>query len=119
MAVEQIAHGRAVRLLMPAVVGSLQDVLGQRLVAVIAGVSDVKAVGKWAKGKRVPHPDSEQRLRAAFQVVQLLLERESAETVRAWMIGMNPELDDRAPIVVLGEHPAEVLQAARAFLAHG
>lgn len=119
VALEQAVHGRAVRLTMPKIVGSLQDVVGQRLVAVIAGVSDAKAVGKWVRGERSPHPDAEQRLRHAFQIVQLLLERESAETVRAWLVGMNPDLDDRAPALVLAEDPVRVLQAARAFLAHG
>lgn len=119
MALEQVVHGRAVRLTVPSIVSSLQDVLGQRLVAVIAGVSDAKAVGKWARGERSPHPDAEQRLRHAFQIVQLLLERESADTVRAWMVGMNPDLEDHAPALVLAEDPACVLQAARSFLANG
>lgn len=119
VALEQVVHGRAVRLTVPAIVGSLQDVLGQRLVAVIAGVSDAKAVGKWARGERSPHADAEQRLRHAFQIIQLLLERESADTVRAWMVGMNPDLDDRAPALVLAENPVRVLQAARSFLANG
>jgi hypothetical protein len=65
------------------------------------------------------HRMIEQRLRHAFQIVQLLLERESAETVRAWLVGMNPELEDRAPVLLLAEEPTRVLQAARAFLAHG
>jgi hypothetical protein len=119
VAIEQVAHDRAVRLTVPAIVGSLQDVLGQRLVAVLADISDAKAVGKWARGERSPHPDAEQRLRHAFQIVQLLLERESAETVRAWMVGMNPDLEDRAPALVLTEDPVRVLQAARSFLANG
>jgi len=119
VAIEQAAHDRAVRLTVPAIVGSLQDVLGQRLVAVLAGVSDAKAVGKWARGERSPHPDVEQRLRQSFQIVQLLLERESADTVRAWMVGMNPDLEDRAPALVLTEDPVRVLRAARAFLATG
>jgi len=97
-------------------VRSLQDVLGQRLVAVIAGVNDAKAVGKWARGERSPHPDAERRLRDAFQISQLLLQKESAETVRAWFLGMNPDLDDQAPALALAEHPHEALQAARAFL---
>ena len=117
--VEQAAHGLAARLELPALVRSLQDVLGQRLVALIAGVSDAKAVGKWARGERSPHPDAERRLRHAFQIVQLLLQYESAETVRAWFLGMNPELADRAPALVLAEDPISVLQAARVFLAYG
>jgi len=55
---EQAADSLATRLEMPALVRSLQDVLGQRMVAVIAGVSDAKAVGKWAKGERTPHPET-------------------------------------------------------------
>jgi len=119
VALEQAIHGRTTRLGVPMIVSSLQDTLGQRLVAVIASVSDAKAVGKWARGERSPHPETEKRLRNAYQIVQLLLERESAETVRAWFVGMNPDLDDRAPALVLGEDPVGVLQSARAFLAHG
>lgn len=119
MALEQAIHARTARLGVPTIVSSLQDILGQRLVAVIAGVSDAKAVGKWARGQRSPHPEAEERLRNAYQVAQLLLERESPETVRAWFVGMNPDLDDHAPALVLREDPVHVLQAARAFLAHG
>ena len=117
--VEQAAHDLATRLELPALVRSLQDVLGQRLVAVIAGVSDAKAVGKWARGERTPHPETEKRLRVAFQVTQLLLQRDAAETVRAWFGGMNPDLDDRAPALVLAENPMHVIQAARVFVAYG
>ena len=116
---ERTAHARATRLEISAVVQCLQEALGQRLTAVVAGVVDAKAVGKWAKGTREPHPDTEARLRNAFQVAQLLLERESPETLRAWFIGMNPELDDQAPALLIGQEPQRVLLAARAFLAGG
>lgn len=85
----------------------------------VAGVADAKAVGKWAKGQRLPHTDAELRLRHAFQIAQLLIQAESAKTVRAWFLGMNPDLDDEAPAVVLGKDPARVLQAPRTFLAQG
>lgn len=116
---EHAVHGLATRMALPNLVGSLLDVLGQRLTAVAAGVSDAKAVGKWSRGERSPHPDVEQRLRNTFQVVQLLLQHESAETVRAWFVGMNPYLGDQAPALVIGVRPDEVLQAARAFVTHG
>jgi hypothetical protein len=119
VSIEQAAYNLASRLDLPAVTRSLQDVLGQRLVAVIAGVSDAKAVGKWARGERTPHPDAERRLRDAFQVTQLLLQHESAETVRAWFMGMNPDLNDQAPALMVAEHPHDVLLAARNFLANG
>lgn len=119
LTVEQTAHGLATRLELPALVRSLQDVLGQRLVAVLAGVSDAKAVGKWARGERAPHPEAERRLREAFHITQLLLQSGSAETLRAWFIGMNPDLDDQAPALLLAENPQAVLGAARNFLANG
>lgn len=116
---EQAAHGLATRLELPTLVRSLQDVLGQRLVAVIAGVSDAKAVGKWARGERSPHPEAERRLRDAYHISQLLLQSESSETLRAWFIGMNPDLDDQAPALLLADNPQAVLGAARNFLANG
>jgi len=119
VASEQAVHGLATRLELPALVRTLQEVLGQRMVAVIAGVSDVKAVGKWARGERTPHPDADRRLRDAFQITQLLLQNESASTVRAWFTGMNPDLDDQSPALMLPEHPQDVLLAARNFLANG
>src|SRR5688572_20951368 len=110
VAIEQAAHRAATRLSTPTLVRSLQDVLGQHLVALVAGVSDVKAVGKWARGERAPHPPAERRMRNAFQTVQLLLQQESGETVRAWFTGMNPDLDDQAPVLVIADDPQRVLQ---------
>src|SRR5215217_4901410 len=81
---EQLAHAQATRLPIAAVAAYLRDILGQRLTAVVAGVDDAKAVGKWARGERAPHPDAEQRLRHAFQVAELLMQAEAADTVRAW-----------------------------------
>ena len=116
---EQAVHRLATRRELPGLVRHLQDVLGQRLVAAVAGVRDAKAVGKWARGDRVPHPDAERRLRHASQVTQLLLGAESAATVRAWFLGTNPDLGDRPPAEALADDPAAVLRAARSFLAHG
>lgn len=113
------AHERACELTTAQVAAALQGLLGQKLAAFIAGVSDVKAVGKWSSGARTPHPDSETRLRAALQVADLLLERTAPGAVRAWFVGMNPYLEDRAPAELLAEGNATpVLQAARAYMAH-
>jgi hypothetical protein len=116
---EHLAHGASARLPASDLALSLQQALGQRLVAVIAGVRDPKAVGEWAHGTRRPHPASEQRLRQAYQVTQFLLEAEAPDTVRAWFMGMDPYLDDQAPALVLRDDPAAVLRAARAFRAGG
>lgn len=102
-----------------AVARYLLDVLGQSLTAVIADVRDVKTIGKWASGARAPHPRAEKRLRDAYQVVQVLIQVESPEAVRDWLLGMNPALEDRAPAVILGEDPEAVLRAAHFFAANG
>ena len=117
--VEQATLRRATRIELPVLVRSLQDVLGERLVALIAGVKDAKTVRKWARGELSPHPEAERRLRDAFHVTQLLLQQECADTIRAWFIGMNPDLDDQAPALLLAENPQAVLGAARNFLAYG
>jgi hypothetical protein len=91
---------------------ALHDLLGERLTAVIAGVSDARVVRAWAQGRKTPPPDAERRLRQAY-------EYEEADSVRAWFLGAEPRRDDRAPALVLGENPATVAQAARAFLANG
>lgn len=119
MPAELGSHATAARASTSEVVRGIESVLGQRLTAVIAGVADAKAVGKWARGERAPRADAEQRLRDAYYVTSLLLQAEGPSTVRAWFGGMNPELDDRAPALMLAEDPARVLQAARTFLAHG
>ncbi len=102
------------------IAGVLQEHLGQRLTAHIAGQADPKAIGQIALGKRTPREDSERRLRAAYQILTLLLDEESAHTARAWFIGMNPQLDDEAPADVLREgRLRDVLAAARSYSTGG
>lgn len=117
--VRHAVHTRATRASMSEVAAYLQAVLGQRLTAVAAGVNDAKAVGQWARGARVPHPEAERRLRDAYQVACLLLEYDKPETVRAWFAGMNPHLGDQPPALVVATDAARVLEAARAFIAIG
>jgi hypothetical protein len=113
------AHQETVRAPTRDMAAVLQELFGQRIVAFMAGVGDPKAVGRWARGERTPRGDSERRLRAAYQITQLLILADSAETARAWFIGMNPRFTDRAPFAILGEDPAQapqVLAAAKAFI---
>jgi hypothetical protein len=114
-------HRSTVEATIADVAAFLQDAMGQRLVAFIVGVEDPKTVGRWARGDRTPRdPTHERRLRAAHQIFQLLLTEESPYTVRAWFVGLNPQLDDESPAVALSEgRERDVLVAARAFLAGG
>jgi hypothetical protein len=113
------AHHRTVCAKTGEIAATMQRLLGQRLVAFMAGVDDPKAVGRWARGERAPRQETERRLRAAYQIAALLTLADSEETARAWFIGMNPHFDDRAPFAVLGERPEvapRVLSAAKNFL---
>lgn len=118
--VPQQAHRKAVESTIPDAVAYLQEVLGQKLVAHIAGVSDPRTVARWAAGERAPRTEHEQRLRCAYQTFQLLLAGESPQTVRAWFVGLNPELDDQSPAQSIREGQfRDVLVAAKAFNAVG
>ncbi len=101
------------------VVAYLREQLGERLTAVIAGVTDASIIRAWAAGEAKPEPATERTLRATYEVTQMLLQVDSAETVRLWFSGMNPDLDDEAPGLVIREDPAAVLSAARIFVVHG
>jgi hypothetical protein len=99
----QRAHREAMRTEVPLVAQRLQDVLGQRITAYAVGVKDPRSIGRYAKGEQRPGPPTEHRLRQLYQIVQMLLARESSETVRAWFLGSHPLLEDRSPIELLHE----------------
>ena len=117
---EQI-HRTALRQPASTLAGSLQETIGQRLVAFAVGVRNPKLVGRWARGEHKPRQPHERNLRELFQIVSLLVESgETAGTVRAWLIGSNPQLEDRAPIEVFHEGAIDqVKRAAEAFVAGG
>ena len=111
------AHRIAVRSAIGPAVQSLVAVLGQALVAVIVN-RDVKTVGRWAAGRGPRGDHDEQRVRDAMQIVELLAFAESPSTIRAWFMGMNPQLDDVSPAEALADDRArEVIAAARSFVA--
>lgn len=113
------AHKHAVTFEVADIARFLQENLGQRLVAFLADVADPKTVGKWVAGQR-PRHEAEERLRAAFQVFHLLQNDESPHTVRAWFIGMNPQLDDVSPAQAIREgRLRDALVAAKAYVAGG
>jgi hypothetical protein len=101
-----------------ATAADLQEVFGQRLVAVIAGINDAKAVGRWASGEDVPRAQAATTLQNAMHAVELLRSQEDDETIRSWFRGMNPDLDDGSPALLIRDQPEGVIQAARAFFAH-
>jgi hypothetical protein len=118
--VEQ-AHREAVGASLSDVADFLQDLLGRRLVAYVVGVKDAKTVSRWAKGEvGEARWESERRLRAAYEIAQLLVRFDSSRVVKAWFIGLNPQLDDESPAEAIREgRLKEAMNAARAFVAGG
>lgn len=120
------AHEKAVRLPIEEVVAQLSTVLGERLVAYIAGVSEARAVREWAtKQRAIRDPLVPPRVRLGLQVAVMLSDwGDPPEVVQAWFQGVNPQLDDRVPVQLLrdgevAEIGPELLEAARAFLIGG
>jgi hypothetical protein len=98
------------------VVKFLVELLGTKLVAYLADV-DVSTINRWASASNKPKLETEVKLRNTIQIARELLQVDANYTVRAWFIGMNPQLDDEAPIDMIreGNHRA-VIAAARSFI---
>jgi hypothetical protein len=98
----------------------LQDTVGQKLTAFMAGLNDPKVVGRWATGKNAPQFENEQRLRYGYRIVRLLANAYDASTAKAWLFGTNSRLGDKAPVMLLRdatdpETLGMVFLTARAF----
>jgi hypothetical protein len=121
----EAANRQSIRTPFADVAYFLQDVLGRQLVAYIAGVEATKTVSRWASGKvDAPRLKHEKRLRIAYEITFLLTAFEAPRVVKAWFIGLNPQLDDRAPAEVIRKASddaelKEAVAAARAFIAGG
>jgi hypothetical protein len=114
----QEAHRKAVETTFADLVKTLTEALGRTLVSIIGAV-DPKTVDRWIGGQQ-PRAGAEARIRTAYQVYQLLLSRESDHTVRAWFIGLNPQLDDVSPTQALHDDQLrEVVVAAKSFTLGG
>lgn len=101
--------------------GYLQQTLGQRMTAHLAGLEHAKQIGRYVRGEATPRNELvDRRLREAYKVVRMLADAYDATTAKAWLFGTNTRLDDRAPIDVLSqatgsEELAAVIRAARQF----
>lgn len=106
------------------VVKELIDTLGAKLVAYVAGVTEVRAVHEWTGGREPKDPRVHQRLRTALRAAKLITQHDSAPVAQAWFQGLNPQLSDRSPARLLREGDIEevgpeVIAAARAFVIGG
>src|SRR3954453_13741653 len=99
----------------------LQEQLGQRMAAYIAGLTDAKQIGRYGR-EDGPSPSSpvERRLREAYKIVRMIVLAYDAKTAKAWLFGTNTRLDDDAPIerivsATTTEEFVAVKRAARQF----
>lgn len=113
------AHDHVMGLSINEVVRELADYLGATTVAVIAGVSETRAVAQWmsANGREPQRPHV---LRFALQITTMIASQRDSELARAWFHGSNPRLGDASPMLLLRERPlaevqAAITAAARAF----
>ena len=97
----------------------MKEMLGPGLMSLTMGV-DSTTVERWIKESSAPSLDNEKRIRTAYQIFSLLKPVEASATIRAWFMGMNPQLEDLSPAEAIAEGKLrEALAAARAFLAGG
>lgn len=112
----QQAHVRALQTEFGAAIEVLSEILGKGLVAVIVG-RDVKTVTRWLSGQGPRGDEDRRRIIDAVQIVEVLRAVESPEVVRAWFMGMNPQLDDESPTEMLAAgRTREVMAAARTYV---
>lgn len=101
--VAQRLDDEATTLSIRVIASYLQETLGQRITAAIAGLADIRQVGRYAReGGPLPHDAADRRLRAGYKIVRMLVDAYDDKTARAWLFGTNTRLDDQAPIEVLG-----------------
>jgi hypothetical protein len=114
------AHRVAARTAVAIIADELQKILGQRQVAFAVGIKSSKEVGRWATDDSKPRDETDVRLRQLFRVVEVLRKGgEEPDTIRAWLLGSNPSLDEEAPIEAFRDGRwTEALRAAESFIAH-
>jgi hypothetical protein len=111
------AHQAATEVEAPQLAAELQELLGQKLVAFAVGDRHPKTIGRYARGEREPQPATLGRLVDLYTIVGILRSRMRGHAVKAWMMGINPRLNGKAPIEAIHEGRAyEVMGAAKAFV---
>lgn len=116
--VVEAAYKESLEASVATMAGELQEVLGQRVVAFVAGSKSNKTVGRWARGETAdPGDEALGRLRALYRIQLLMRERVKPPTCRAWMTSPNPELGEEVPAAVLRAGESQrVLRAAQHFI---
>lgn len=112
------AHAQAVQDSPAEIATFLRDHLGVQLTALLTDV-DVRTVNRWAADEGSPR-DTAEKVKSCEVVFRLLEGFEASPTIRAWFMGMNPQLDDLSPTeAIANDQYRDVMSAARAFASGG
>lgn len=106
------AHKLSVQWTTPVKADYLVETLGAKLAAATVGLRDARTVVSWAEGGPIKSVTQEHRLQAVFRVTYALTERYSPSVAAAFLRGSNPQLDGRAPLLVLATEPPADAEAA-------
>ena len=96
---------------VPRLLESVSASLGPVLCAYIVGAPTTTALDEWHRDSSKIESATAGRLRAAALVAEGLAELETPRVIQAWLQGLNPELDDQSPLVLLREGDPDDLRA--------
>jgi hypothetical protein len=100
----------------------LKELLPEALLRKIANIKDQGILERWMKGNSQPDLDAGtgQRLRAAYEIAQMLSDSNSPELIRAWFAGPDPQLSEMSPAQAIHDgRLKEAIAAARVFVISG
>lgn len=109
----------SVRVSQTDLVAALCNKLGATQVGYVVD-RNKSTISRWRSGAVEAGEASLRPLRVCFQIFRMLESVDADETIRAWFMGHNPQLDDSSPLeAIRGGKNREVLAAARAFASGG
>lgn len=116
-----VPYYEAMKLPFPDVVTGLVQLIGKKLTAYVASLTDADIIDGWQNGTPAD-PEAEARVRFAYRVAKGISQQYSPGVAQAWLQGVNPELDDRVAIQLIREEDlfrvsADILDAEDVFLA--
>lgn len=114
------AHTSSLAVSPEDIVRRLADALGKNVLAFIVN-RDVRTIARWLDNAQLRlEPEVDRTVRNTHQVYVLLSSIEGDHTIRAWFMGMNPQLEEEAPAEALRDGRfREVMAAAKAFVNGG
>ena len=85
--------------------------LGARLAAAALGLKDTRTLQSWSRGGPIRGLSHEHRLQVLYQVTTAIEAVYSSAVAAAFLRGSNPQLGDRAPMLVIAQGEPVAIQA--------